>query len=109
MRAFMRPARAVIWIVFAASALTACGKEIGDACIIDSDCDPNGGRTCDTSLDQGYCTIRGCDFDTCPEEATCVRFFSGTFANRPCDRTDATQGADQCSLDELCALNGFCV
>jgi hypothetical protein len=108
MRAFMK-ARVVIWIVVAASALTACGKDIGDACIIDSDCDPNGGRACDTSMREGYCTIIGCDYDTCPEEAACIRFFSGGFDNKICDPSDAFQGADQCDLDELCGLDGHCV
>ena len=35
----------------------------------------------------GYCTIQGCDFDTCPSEAECVRFFTGQFDNQHCDPT----------------------
>lgn len=81
----------------------ACGKEIGDECIISSDCSPNGDRLCDSSSKQGYCTIQGCDFSTCPEEAACIRFFTGSFTNRPCDDTT------DCSLDELCSLEGHCV
>ncbi len=81
-----------------------CGKEIGDECVISSDCDPSGGtRQCDTASTGGYCTIQGCDFNTCPEEAACIRFFTGHFENRPC----AEQS--ECSLDELCSLPGFCV
>jgi hypothetical protein len=84
-----------------------CGKEIGDECVVDSDCSPNGDRVCDTTSNPGhYCTIIGCDYDTCPSEATCVSFFSGGFANKPC--TIATQATD-CSLDEICPLDGFCV
>jgi len=79
-----------------------CGKEIGDTCIISSDCSPNGDRYCDISSKEGYCTIQGCDFDTCPSEAACIRFFTGNFDNRPC----TTQ--DECSLDELCSLEGHC-
>jgi len=80
-----------------------CGKEIGDACIVSSDCSPNGDRQCDISQKEGYCTIQGCDYATCPEEAACIRFFQGSFANKPCEST-----AD-CSLDELCALTKHCV
>jgi hypothetical protein len=81
-----------------------CGKEIGDACTIDSDCDPtNGMRKCIDQSSEGYCTIIGCDFSTCPSEATCVRFFTGEFDNKDC-----TADAD-CSLDELCNLNNKCV
>jgi len=80
-----------------------CGSEIGDSCILSSDCDPNGERYCDVSSKEGYCTIQGCSFDSCPDEATCVRFFTGNFTNRPCDSNDA------CTLDELCSLEGHCV
>jgi hypothetical protein len=79
-----------------------CGKEIGDACVINSDCDPNGNRQCDVSQKEGYCTIQGCDYSTCPEEAVCVRFFTGAF-----DRDCASN--DDCSLDELCSLTNKCV
>ena len=83
--------------------VAACGDEIGDECIVSSDCDTSGQRLCDTQQPGGYCTIQGCAYDSCPEEAVCVRFFSGGFENRPCD------SQDQCSLDELCSLEGLCV
>lgn len=86
-----------------------CGQEIGDECVISSDCSPNGDRQCDTSSKGGYCTVQGCDFDTCPDEAVCVRFFNGSFANKPCDPGTEDLGADACSLDELCSIAGNCV
>jgi hypothetical protein len=89
-----------------------CGKEIGDACIISSDCSPNGDRVCIDSATGGYCTVQGCDYSTCPDEAVCVRFFTGGFANKPCDPATEDDGAadhDQCSLDELCSIAGTCV
>jgi hypothetical protein len=86
-----------------------CGKEIGDACIVSSDCDPNGQRMCDSSQKEGYCTIQGCDFDTCPSEAACIRFFTGQFDNKTCDPTTEDVSTDNCSLDELCDLEGHCV
>jgi hypothetical protein len=86
-----------------AATLAGCGKEIGDACIVSSDCSPNGDRYCDPSQKEGYCTIVGCDFGTCPDEAACIRFFTGSFANKTCE------GGQLCSLDELCDLNNKCV
>jgi len=80
-----------------------CGQEIGDSCIVSSDCSIDGTRVCDNTPKDGYCTIAGCDYDTCPQEAVCVRFFSGGFANKPCGVQ-----AD-CSLDELCSLDMQCV
>src|SRR5262245_57883209 len=67
------------------AALGACGKEIGDGCVLGTDCDPNGERLCDPASVGGYCTIQGCDLDTCPGESACIRFFTGSFENRVCD------------------------
>jgi hypothetical protein len=95
------------FVVVVALLAVGCGKEIGDSCIVSSDCSPNGDRTCeDPDVFGGYCTIRGCDFDTCPEESTCVRFFTGHFENIEC--TKDTEDVD-CSLDELCSLQNRCV
>jgi hypothetical protein len=75
---------------------------------VSSDCSSSGDRFCDTSSRGGYCTVQGCDFDTCPDEAACIRFFSGGFENKLCD--PAVPGGDgKCSLDELCSLVGQCV
>ncbi|MDQ3363854.1 MAG: hypothetical protein M3680_00275 [Myxococcota bacterium] len=90
-----------------------CGNEIGDECVVSSDCSPNGDRLCDSASPAGYCTIQGCDFNTCPEESACVRFFTGNFSNRVCDplTEDNLDGesTNACSLDELCSLVGNCV
>lgn len=90
-----------------------CGKEIGDPCIVSTDCTNGGGFYGQTSTQNriclsgsesgGYCSIMGCDYNTCPQEATCIRFFTGQFANRTCGM------ASDCSLDELCDLQGHCV
>jgi hypothetical protein len=89
----------VLALVFAAG----CGKEIGDSCIVSSDCSPNGDRQCDISQKEGYCTVQGCDYATCPEEAACIRFFTGQFENKDCASNN------DCSLDELCNLKSKCV
>jgi hypothetical protein len=118
MRALMgyRLALLASFAVLVAVPLGACGKEIGDPCNLASDCSPNGDRICacsncsgtDPTSDSknGYCTIQGCDFGTCPSEAVCVRFFTGNFTNKPCTASAMVTG---CSLDELCAVSGHCV
>ena len=97
------------FVVLAFVVAAGCGQQIGDACIVSSDCALDGSRTCDISMREGYCTILGCDYNTCPGEAACVRFFSGGFTNRPCDPTTEGISTDACSLDELCSLEGECV
>src|SRR5262249_4197860 len=132
MRAPMRSDRYVILFALLAGA---CGKEIGDPCIVSSDCSQTGDRLCLNSEKEGYCTIMGCDYNTCPSESECVRFFAGSFEKKQCDPRAEDQpcgsgdpncvsasdhmpcqagdvacvASDDCSLDELCPLAGHCV
>jgi hypothetical protein len=87
----------------------ACSKEIGDSCSFGTDCSPNGDRICIDPVSDtgGYCTIQGCDYSTCPDEAACIRFFTGNFSNKLCDPTIPSDAV--CTDDELCALEGHCV
>jgi hypothetical protein len=94
--------RLALFALLAALPGAACGNSIGDACTSSTECSSEGDRICDLNSPDGYCTIEGCDFGTCPEEAVCVRFFPGAQQNTAC--TDTTG----CALDELCS-NGFCV
>lgn len=88
----------------------ACGDEIGDECAISQDCSSQGDRICDINSPGGYCTIIGCDYNTCPDEAVCVRFFSVSDTNHTCDpRAEDVDGEDNCTPDELCTLSGDCV
>ena len=56
-----------------------------------TDCSINGDRVCDTARPGGACTIFGCDSNTCPDDAICVRFrpeparLSLTACMRRCD------------------------
>jgi len=128
-------ANRLVTLVLLVAALGACGKQIGDACNFGQDCSPNGDRSCDPNPTSpgGYCTVIGCDYSTCPGEAVCVQFYTGTFSNRPCDGTlenDECQSGREAvpavpemngmpatpeipgyagSLDEVCALSGYCV
>ena len=105
---FASPRRAALvtsaLLAFATLAI-GCGKEIGDSCSFDTDCNTNGTRTCvdATAGFGGYCSILGCDYSTCPDEAACIRFFTGGFTNKTC--SDDTM----CSDDELCTIEGHCV
>jgi hypothetical protein len=98
--------------VFATFAAAGCGDEIGDGCSLSSECSTRGDRFCDTTQPGGYCTVIGCDHDTCPEEAVCVRFFpAGPLpADLPCDHLDEDTigGTDDCTVDEICTLADYC-
>lgn len=96
-------------VAMLASGAAGCGAEIGDSCSIAADCSPSGDRICDITSREGYCTVQGCGFNTCPEESVCVAFFLGSFANRPCDPATEDIATNSCASDELCPLEGFCV
>ncbi len=84
-----------------------CSHNVGDACQSNVDCDPTGGRFCDTSAPGGYCTIDGCDVATCPSEAVCVRFFT-PIRNLPCDPSlVGWQGDLTAQCERLEALHGL--
>lgn len=101
-----------------------CGTEIGDSCSFSAECSPSGDRICATgsTLPGGYCTVFGCDHDTCPEESVCVKFYAVGSTNVLCnpDTEDAPrfdedgnptgiEPSDVCSPEETCTLNGSCV
>ncbi|MBX3227982.1 MAG: hypothetical protein KIT84_27845 [Labilithrix sp.] len=54
----------------------ACTPEIGDKCIVSTDCSVQGDRLCDTSQPGGYCTQLNCRGNDCFNEAACVLFGS---------------------------------
>ncbi len=81
----------------------------------------------------GYCTIEGCDQQSCPSDSACVRFFPEKFLSQPCDpacalpdspviSTDASMAprcpgppppcsdpSAVCAADQLCLPSGLCV
>jgi hypothetical protein len=58
----------------ALSAFSACAPAIGDECKTSLDCSSQGSRLCDRTQPHGYCTLRGCESGTCPEDSVCVKF-----------------------------------
>lgn len=101
----------VVSIGFLAGSGAGCGTEIGDACEISSDCSSTGDRLCARGgdLPDGYCTIVGCDFDSCPDNSICVRFFAVGETSKKCDASAEDISEDSCDPEELCTLGGSCV
>lgn len=56
------------------AAAAGCTPEIGDKCVLSTDCSIRGDRLCDTSQPGGYCTVFNCQGDSCPDKAACVLF-----------------------------------
>jgi hypothetical protein len=120
-----RVKRTPIAILLCALALAAgCGREIGDECRTSADCDPNGLRACDLSQPGGYCTVIGCDGDSCPDDSACLRYFPEKYLlDAPsCDPAledipvtkivngkEVTTIQNKCAADELCVNMGKCV
>ena len=91
-------------LLLLALALGACGKKIGDECKDGVDCNSeDNARTCDLSQPGGYCTVDGCDENSCPGESVCVRFFPAKqFLTKSCDPTAPAA----CEPNELCVAFG---
>lgn len=94
--------RSLVLALVALALVSACGKKIGDACQLPSDCSSDADRICDLSAPDGYCTIAGCDFATCPSEAVCVRFYPGA------DDSSLCEGQADCEFDEICTVGKRC-
>ncbi len=99
------PLRVLIAIAvpFAFAALTGCQPQIGDRCNNSTDCSVNGDRLCDLAQPNGYCTIAGCDPDSCPNNALCVEFrptpsrTAQTFCMERCKGNGGCRGRYTCA------------
>lgn len=56
--------------------IVACTPEIGDTCVVSTDCSIRGDRLCDISQPGGYCTQLNCQRNNCADEAACILFSS---------------------------------
>jgi len=83
--------------------LAGCAPAIGDNCGSSVDCSVNGDRICDLASPGGYCTVVGCDPDTCPDGALCVEW---RFAP---DRTAQTYCMKRCGGDGDCRGSYACM
>ncbi|MBX3269231.1 MAG: hypothetical protein KF729_03165 [Sandaracinaceae bacterium] len=68
------PAVALLLFACALALLPACAPAIGDSCTSDFNCSISLDRRCDRARPGGACTIFGCEADTCPNDALCVRW-----------------------------------
>lgn len=88
------------------SVLVGCAPAIGDSCETSADCSVNGDRICDNAYPGGYCTVVGCDTDTCPDDAVCVEWrFSpdrtaSTYCMASCGGDGDCRGADYACLGD---------
>ncbi|HEY7953966.1 MAG TPA: hypothetical protein VII38_01700 [Polyangia bacterium] len=91
--------------VLALATVSGCGHNIGDSCTVNVDCSIAGDRFCDISSPGGYCTVDGCDVDTCPSEAVCIRFLT-PIQDQPCNLMSMSGPPDNgCSIDERCVCD----
>ncbi len=51
----------------------------------------------------------GCDFDTCPDDSVCVRFFAVASTDATCNHATEDISEDNCDPSEYCTLGGGCV
>lgn len=92
----------LLTILAAGLAASACSKKIGDGCSTNIDCQQNGTRICDLSQPGGYCTVDGCDENSCPSESICVRFFDQKYATVECgDQLPCPSANDVCVTRNL--------
>jgi hypothetical protein len=54
--------------------LAGCTPQIGDSCVLSTDCSTQGTLVCDPAEPGGYCTQVNCQANLCPNEAACVLF-----------------------------------
>jgi hypothetical protein len=91
-----------------------CQAKIGDDCATGTDCSLTGGRTCDTSMPAGYCTIPNCEPDRCPEEASCIAFALAPATSAECRGIGESRGLRtfclrRCSSSEDCRSGYECL
>lgn len=98
----------ILLVLAALGGLCACQPEIGDECSNASDCSVQEQRTCDTTYPGGYCTVLGCDADTCPEEAACVAFQSVLSIAPECASFQARPRLQRTVCMKTCSRNGDC-
>jgi hypothetical protein len=101
-RASVRP-NAFFWAALALGcALGGCRPGIGDSCSSALQCSSSGTRLCDLTQPHGYCTLVGCDENTCPSEAVCVKFWPQVAMQSDADRVGTNFCMYKCSSNSDC-------
>jgi len=83
----------------------ACAPIVGDACETQSDCGTS--LFCERSMPDGYCTLKNCEDEGCPDEGVCIRFSSDvSWCMQPCSSNTDCRGRYTCVTDF--GVHAFC-
>jgi hypothetical protein len=96
------------FVALALAGTLACQPSIGDSCSNASDCSVQEQRTCDTTVPDGYCTVLGCDADTCPEEAACIGYQSVISTAPECSSVQTRPRLQRTVCMKKCKHNSDC-
>lgn len=89
---------ALAFAVLGVASLQACAPIVGDACEASSDCGTK--LYCEEGMPGGYCTLKECQYDECPDEGVCVRFSaSESFCMKPCESNKDCRDGYRCVDD----------
>jgi hypothetical protein len=92
--------------------VSGCKPSIGDPCNVSTDCSVRGDRVCDSAQPLGYCTIRNCGGNSCPESAACVLFNAAPagcpYDDRAPGRTARSYCMASCGSDKDCRDGYIC-
>ncbi len=90
-----------------ALALSGCQPQIGDKCVLNTDCSVSGTRLgCDTSMPGGYCTVFNCGPNSCPDQTACYLFYAEVQGCPYSDRAPSRTAHSFCMKD--CQQNSDC-
>jgi len=89
-----------------ALAVSGCQPQIGDKCVLNTDCSVSGTRQCDTSMPGGYCTIFNCGPNSCPDQTACYLFNAEVQGCPYSDRSPSRTAHSFCMKD--CQQNSDC-
>jgi hypothetical protein len=90
-----------------------CGPAIGDDCTNSLKCSAQNNRICDRQQPGGYCTLIGCENDSCPDQAVCVTFrpeplrFASTWCMAACSDSSDCRESDGYRCRSASQLNNL--
>jgi hypothetical protein len=101
---------------FALLGAAGCTPQIGDKCVLSTDCSTQGTLVCDPTQPGGYCTEVNCQGNLCPNQAACV-LFNATLPGCAYDDHAGPMGArtgesfcmKQCHHDSDCRAGYECI